>query len=131
MSEQRGPQTVAEAREAAKEICARDGYHVVTVKGEDGPDGKPVAGTWPPPLVTVDFEGHPMQVDREADMGMIELRPYDDLYYITDVSHEEDGVLVDRDREGRALGVEIFLCNGAVRPESEPVIRRLLTEVRR
>lgn len=83
-------------------------------------------------FVWADFHGHPLRIDHEADMGYIEVREHGPgSVHRTDLTHEHRGVLADRGFDDRLLGIEIFLRGGEVRPESEPVIRRLLTEVRR
>lgn len=68
----------------------------------------------------------PVRVDHEADMGYIEIDHVWPEKVVTDLTHEDDGILTDRALDGHVLGIEIFLSNGRVRPESEAVIRRLL-----
>lgn len=70
----------------------------------------------------------PVRVDYEADMGYIEVSPYwpEPEQVITDLTHEDDCVIVDRSKDGRLLGIEVFLHKGHVRSESEVVIRKLL-----
>jgi len=83
----------------------------------------------PSPFVWVDVQGHDMRVDPEGDMGYIRLRDLAPGEYVhrTDLTDEDDGVLVDRDADGNMLGIEIFLHKCEIRPESAAVIRRLLS----
>lgn len=78
-------------------------------------------------IEVTEFDGHPLQVDREADMGYIAVREHRRVHR-TDARWERDGVLVDRDDQDAILGIEVFLRGGEVRPESASVIRRLLRE---
>ncbi len=71
-----------------------------------------------------DFDGHRLRVDPEADMGYI--RVSNGAFGWNDLRDKLRGVIVGWDAFGNLLGIEIFLRNGEVRPESAAVIRRLL-----
>lgn len=71
-----------------------------------------------------DFDGHPLRVDSEADMGYINVS--DGEFHWNDLADEGRGIIADYDSARNLLGIEIFLRNGEVRPESAEVIRSLL-----
>lgn len=76
------------------------------------------------PFLWSQFDGHPLRVDPEADMGYIRVR--EGGFKRNDLADEPRGIIADYDAHGRLLGIEIFLRDGEVRPESAEVIRRLL-----
>lgn len=82
--------------------------------------------------MTIDLTyGHPMRIDHQADMAYIQVRELrvSDRVRI-DTSHRRDGVFAHYDTGRDLIGIELFLRDGQVRPESDAVVRRLLAGVR-
>lgn len=74
--------------------------------------------------IVADHLGRTAEIDYDADMAYIEVR--EGVVARTDVKLEDQGLILDYDENGELLGVEVFLVQAAVHPETVAALVRLL-----
>lgn len=85
----------------------------------------------PPPSDRIRIEiladrlGYDAKVDYEADMAYIKVRDHDTVYR-TDSTLEDRSIITDYDEDGNLLGVEVFLVQAAIGPDTVTALKRLL-----